>query len=160
MKIRGAYSKLWAYLYLVIFIKLLGLTKWLTNWLIKLQILLEIFFSEHNLIRFEIFKAIWDIPSKNNNHENNNYASFLAKFFPVVTGRKFNVLDVFWTSYVRSIYVLSTGFRSLFFGKMEWTRWLQLGSGVSNTISNKSHIFKKHIYFRIDIPEMPEMVNL
>ena len=35
------------------------------------------------------------MPSKNNNNENNNYAPFLAKLFPVVTGRKLNVLDVF-----------------------------------------------------------------
>ena len=27
-------------------------------------------------------------------------------YHPVDTGRKLNVLDVFWTSYVRSIYVL------------------------------------------------------
>ena len=51
------------------------------TWLIKLQILLEIFFPEDNLIRFEILKAIWNVPSKNNNDENNKDAPFLAKLF-------------------------------------------------------------------------------
>ena len=46
--------------------------------LIKLQIILEIFFPEDNLIRFEILKTIWDVPFKSNNDENNNYATFLA----------------------------------------------------------------------------------
>ena len=47
----------------------------------KLQILLEIFFPEDNLIRFEILKAIWDLPGNNNDDENNNDATFLAKLF-------------------------------------------------------------------------------
>ena len=81
------------------------------TWLIKLQILLEIFFPEDNLIRFEILKVIWYVPGKNNNNENNNYTTFLNKFF---------CLSFYW--------------------KMGWTRWLQLGRGVSNTMSNKSYI--------------------
>ena len=39
------------------------------------------FFFFDNLIRFEIFKATWDVPVKNNNDENNNDATLLAKFF-------------------------------------------------------------------------------
>ena len=71
------------------------------------------------------------MPGKNNNDENNNDATFLAKLF-----------------------------RSLLYGKMERRRCLQLGKGASNTMPNKSYIFKKHIYFRINIPKMPEMINL
>ena len=78
----------------------------------KLQILLEIFFPEDNLIRFEILKAIWDLPGNNNDDENNNDATFLAKLFC-----------------------------SSFYQKMEWTKWIQLGRGVSYTMANKSHIF-------------------
>ena len=69
------------------------------------------FFPEHNLIRIEILKAIWDRPGKNNDDENNNDAIFLAKLF-----------------------------RSLFYQKMEWTKWLQLGRGASNTMSNNSYV--------------------
>ena len=53
---------------------------------------------------------------------------------------------------------LTNLFCSSFYQKMEWTKWLQLG--VSNTMSNKSYIFCKHIYFSIDIPKMPQMINL
>ena len=56
--------------------------------------------------------AIWDVPGKNNNDENNTDASFLANLF-----------------------------RASFYQKMGWTKWLQLGKGVSNTMSNKSYIF-------------------
>ena len=52
------------------------------------------------------------MPGKNNNDKNNNDATFLAKLF-----------------------------RSSFYPKMKWTKLLQLGRGVSNTISNKSYIF-------------------
>ena len=52
------------------------------------------------------------MPGKNNNDENNNDATFLAKLF-----------------------------RSLFYQKMEWTKWLQLGRGASNTMSNNSYVF-------------------
>ena len=41
----------------------------------------EIFFPEGNLIRFEILKVIWNKLGKNNNDENNNDATFLAKLF-------------------------------------------------------------------------------
>ena len=58
-----------------------------------------------------MLKAIRDVPGKNNDDENNNDATFLAKLFC-----------------------------SSFYQKMEWTRWLQLGRGVSNTVSNKSYI--------------------
>ena len=51
------------------------------TWLIKLQILIQIFFPEGNLIRFEILKAIWDEPAKNNNDKNNTDAPFLARLF-------------------------------------------------------------------------------
>ena len=51
------------------------------TWLIKLQILLEIFFPEDNLIRFEILKAIWDVPGKNNNDKNNTDTAFLTTLF-------------------------------------------------------------------------------
>ena len=71
----------------------------------------EIFFPEGNLIRFEILKVIWNKLGKNNNDENNNDATFLAKLF-----------------------------RSSFCRKMEWTKWLQLRRGVSNTVFNKSYI--------------------
>ena len=56
--------------------------------------------------------AIWDVPGKNNNNENNIDPTFLAKLF-----------------------------RSSLYQKMEWTKWLQLGMGVSNTMSNKSYAF-------------------
>ena len=56
--------------------------------------------------------AICDVPGKNNNDENNNNATFLANLF-----------------------------RSSFYQKMEWTKCLQPGRGVSNTVSNKSYIF-------------------
>ena len=67
------------------------------------QILLEIFFPEDNLIRFEMC-AIWDVPGKNNNDENKKDATFPVNLFC-----------------------------SSFYQKMEWTKWLQLGKGVSNT---------------------------
>ena len=51
-------------------------------------------------------------------------------------------------------------FRSSFYQKMEWKEWLQQGRCVSNTVSNKSYIFYKHIYFRIDIAKAPQMINL
>ena len=70
------------------------------------------FFPEDNLIRLGILKAIWDVPVKNKNDENNNDVAFLAKLF-----------------------------RLSFYRKMEWTKWSQLRSGVSNTMSNKSYIF-------------------
>ena len=41
----------------------------------SLQILLEIFFPEDNLIRFEMC-AIWDVPGKNNNDENKKGCNF------------------------------------------------------------------------------------
>ena len=53
----------------------------------KLQILLEIFFPEDNLIRFEILKAIWDLPGNNNDDENNNDATFLAKLFCIILSK-------------------------------------------------------------------------
>ena len=43
--------------------------------------LLEIFFPGDNLIRFEMIKAVWYVPGKNNNNENSNDATFLAKLF-------------------------------------------------------------------------------
>ena len=61
---------------------------------------------------YQVYKAIWGKPGKNNNDENNNDATFLAKLF-----------------------------RSLFYQKMEWTKWLQLGRGASNTMSNNSYVF-------------------
>ena len=46
----------------------------------SLQILLEIFFPEDNLIRFEMC-AIWDVPGKNNNDENKKDATFPVNLF-------------------------------------------------------------------------------
>ena len=34
-------------------------------------------------------------------------------YYPLDTGHKLNVLDVFWTSYVRSIYILCPGGKTL-----------------------------------------------
>ena len=58
------------------------------------------FFPEDNLIRFEILKAIWGVPGKNNSDKNDTDTAFLAKLF-----------------------------RSSLYQKMEWTKWLQLGRG-------------------------------
>ena len=56
--------------------------------------------------------AIWDVPGKINNDQNNNHVTFLANLF-----------------------------RSSYYQKMEWTKLLQFGIGVTNTMSNKSCIF-------------------
>ena len=55
----------------------------------SLQILLEIFFPEDNLIRFEMC-AIWDVPGKNSNDENNIDATFLANLFLHLYIKKWN----------------------------------------------------------------------
>ena len=65
------------------------------------------------------------MPGKNNNDENNTDTTFLAK-----------------------------NLRSSFYRKMEWTKWLQLERGVSNTMSNKM------LYFLKAYPKMPQMINL
>ena len=54
-----------------------------------MQILLEIYFLEDNLIRFEMC-AIWDVPSKNNNNESNIDATFQANLFRSLFYQKWN----------------------------------------------------------------------
>ena len=67
------------------------------TWLIKPQILLETFFPEDDLIKFEVLKTIWDVPGKNNNDENNNDATFLAKFFRSSFYRKNELNEIITT---------------------------------------------------------------
>ena len=40
------------------------------------------------MVRFEILKAIWDVPVKNNNDENNSHATFLAKALSFIVQSK------------------------------------------------------------------------
>ena len=77
------------------------------------------------MIRFEILKAIWDVPGKNNIDENNNDATLLAKILVYRYIKNWNE----WDDHNRK-------------------------RDVSNTIFNKFCIFQKHNYLMIEIPKM------